>query len=251
MKSSSPVDYSSHEGVYRALRGRGASGWSSDDEYAAMARLIAPGLPPVTHGNPPRVLELGSGAGNLSTLLADQGYDVTGVDISETAVAWARERAAPQRAAFRVDNVVELASCEGASFDAVVDGHCLHCIIGDDRARCLESVHRVLKPGGVFVVLTMCGAVVAERLRASFDPLTRVVTVDGRPTRYIGGAEAIAAEVERAGFDIVMARVEARKSADEQDDLILYASKRCPDDFAESRGDQERTSSTAAWLARP
>ena len=227
MKASLSADYSLHEDVYRKLRARGATGWSSDDEYAVMFDLVAPALPPVALGVSPHVLELGSGAGNFSMMLAHEGYTVTGVDISGTAVDWANERARSSGTSvlFRVDDVVELSSCSDATFDAVVDGHCLHCIIGEDRAACLTAVHRVLRPGGVLVVLTMCGEVVDERLRESFDPLAQVMVVGGRPTRYIGSAEAIVEEVALAGFEINTVHVEARRTAAEQDDLVIRATK--------------------------
>lgn len=216
-------DYSAHDRVYRALRSRGATGWSDEGEYLAMMEIVAPALPAIVSGARPSVLELGSGAGNFSVMLASRGLNATGVDISPIAVAWANDRAVGTDAKFRVDNVVALESVSDATFDAVVDGHCLHCIVGDDRARCLEAVHRVLRPGGVFVMLTMCGAVLNERLSKVFDPLTGLIFTDGRPTRYIGSAEAITDEVARAGFVIDAVRVIARRSGDEQDDLVVYA----------------------------
>lgn len=227
MTSPLPVDYGTHDAVYRKLRERGAIGWSSDDEYAVMASLVTPLLPRATAEDSPRVLELGSGAGNFSMLLARRGYRVTGVDISSTSVEWAdeRQRRANTNAIFRVDNVVELSSCGDATFDAVVDGHCLHCIIGDDRARCLQAVRRVLKQGGVFVVLTMCGEVIDEEILRLFDPVTKIVVVADRPTRYIGTADAIVAEVANAGFDIDTVHVETRKTAVGQDDLVIRATK--------------------------
>jgi SAM-dependent methyltransferase len=175
------VDYARHDDIYRELVARGATGWSTSEQYAAMVNLVTPSLPPATNGISPRVLELGSGAGNLSGLLAGLGYTVTGVDISPTAVAWASERARQSGTSvvFRVDSVVVLGTCGDGEFDAVVDGHCLHCIIGDDRARCFSAVRRVLKPGGTFVVLTMCGDVLDKRLLQQFDPVNQVVMVEG------------------------------------------------------------------------
>jgi SAM-dependent methyltransferase len=187
-----PPDYSLHEGVYRSLRERNKAGWNDDDEYARMYELARHLLPAPDAGPAPRVLELGSGAGNFSMLLADKGYEVDGAEISPTAVAWANDRARGARAegAFRIDNVLELSTFGDEGFDAVIDGHCLHCIIGEDRARCLAAAWRVLKPGGVLVVLTMCGAVLDERTGSLFDPITGCVVVDGRPMRYIGSADS-------------------------------------------------------------
>ena len=119
---------------------------------------------------------------------------------------------------------MDLLSCDYATFDAVVDGHCLHCIIEDDRARCLQVVHRVLKHG-VFVVLTMCGEVPDEGILRLFDHATKVVAVNGKPTRYIGNADAIVAEVADTDFAIDTVHVEPRKTVAEQDDLVICATK--------------------------
>jgi len=222
-----PPDYSLHEGVYRSLRERNKAGWNDDHEYARMYELVRHLLPAASAGPTPRVLELGSGAGNFSMLLADKGYEVAGAEISPTAVAWANDRVRGSRAesAFRVDNVLDLSTFGDGEFDAVIDGHCLHCIIGADRARCLAAAWRVLKPGGMLVVLTMCGEVLDERVGHLFDPSNRCVVVDGRPMRYIGIAEDISLEVARAGFEVRVARVEPRRADDEQDDLVIQGFK--------------------------
>jgi len=207
------------------LRARGAAGWSPEEDYARMLDAVLPALPAASAAGAVRVLELGCGAGNLALRLAARGCAVTGVDISATAVAWATERTGTAAAVFRVDDVVTLRSCEDEGHDAVVDAHCLHCIIGDDRAQCLAAVYRVLKPGGVFVVLTMCGPVLDPGLRERFDAAAQVVVDDGRPTRHIGSAQGITAEIRAAGFALEAVRIDARRSAAEQDDLLVYALK--------------------------
>ncbi|MCF8211583.1 MAG: class I SAM-dependent methyltransferase [Rhodoferax sp.] len=223
-----PPDYAQHDTTYRRLRERGALGWDAADAgYAEMLSRVAPLLPVLVEGAPQQVLELGCGAGNFSVLLAQCGYAVTGVDIAPTAVDWAIERASALGvvAQFRVDSVLTLASCADAAMDVVVDGHCLHCIIGGDRARCLAAVLRVLQPGGVFVVLTMCGEVRNPRMLENFDPATRTTVHAGRPTRYIGDAASIVAEVAAAGFEVHTTQVISRKDDDDLDDLVVLAVK--------------------------
>ena len=223
-----PADYALHDKTYRHLRERNALGWDTEaDGYIDMLSLVEPALPALLEGTPQHVLELGCGAGNLSVLMARRGYSVIGVDIAPTAVDWAIERATENKvsAQFRVDNVLTLSTCNDASMDVVIDGHCLHCIIGEDRARCLAAVLRVLKPGGMFVVLTMCGDVANPRMLATFDPATRTTVHAGRATRYIGEADAIVAEVAAAGFRVDKFEIISRKDSDELDDLVVYALK--------------------------
>jgi SAM-dependent methyltransferase len=222
------TDYASHDLAYQKLRERGAIGWDNDSAiYAEMRATILPLLPSTASGSIQRVLEIGCGAGNASVMLAERGYEVTGIDIAPTAIDWAtvRAKSAAANASFRVDNVLDLATCKDAEFDAVVDGHCLHCIIGQDRQQCLASVHRVLKLGGVFVVLTMCGDVTNPRMLESFDPFSSTTVHSGRPTRYIGHPDLIAAEVVAAGFSIDKMDVIERKNVDDLDTLVIRAIK--------------------------
>lgn len=225
MTANLPVDYLMHDALYRRIRESGASGWGSDDEVRFLLDQVLPWLPPI----PPiaSLLELGCGAGNLSLMLAHRGYNVTGVDIAPTAIEWAVARALSARvaASFTVGDVVTLGQFADAAFDAVVDGHCLHCIIGTDRAQCLRAVYRVLRPGGNFVVATMCGEVIDDRLRELFDPHSSTVVIQGRPTRHIGPADDIVAEVASAGFDIVSVNVVSRRDPTEQDDLLILAQR--------------------------
>jgi SAM-dependent methyltransferase len=224
-----PPDYSLHDDLYRKLRKGGGNGWNDEqaDSYEEMLQFISPELPPVAHDNSVQTLEIGCGAGNFSMLLAQHGFTVTGVDISPTAIDWAVERAiaAGKDVRFGVDNVLSLQTCSDSTFDLVVDGHCLHCIIGEDRAICLASIWRVLKAGGSFVVLTMCGEVTNQRMLKSFDHDRKFTLHQGQPTRYIGDVDAIVSEVTSAGFVAETVRVVPRKDADDLDNLIIRARK--------------------------
>lgn len=80
-------------------------------------------------------------------------------------------------------------------FDAVIDGNCLHCLIGADRARALVEVRRILRPSGVFVVSTMCGEPRSEEARARFHVRTRCLVQNGRPYRTLLPADEIVREM--------------------------------------------------------
>lgn len=124
-----------------------------------------------------RLLDLGCGAGRHAIELAKRGYDVTGVDISPFMLAEARKRAAEAgvEVTFVQLNLSDLGSAlRGTSFDAAI---CL-CesglgVLGEEADfRFLQDVHRLLKPGGGFV-LTGLNAMRRYRNPGShFDPIT-------------------------------------------------------------------------------
>ena len=104
--------------------------------------------------------------GDIAIWLGLEGYEAYGMDIAPSAIAWAKEKAQAQQSQvqFTVGSVLDLAAYPDNFFHLVVDGRCLHCIIGPDRAATLASVYRVLQPGGGFLVQSMCGEVMGESL---------------------------------------------------------------------------------------
>jgi len=63
-------------------------------------------------------------------------------------------------------------------------------------------VFRVLKPGGAFIVRTMCGDVIDEKLKHNFDPINRTLVTEGIAQRYFGFPDDILAEIRQVGFRI-------------------------------------------------
>jgi ubiquinone/menaquinone biosynthesis C-methylase UbiE len=108
-------------------------------------------------------------------------------------------------------------------FDYILDGHCLHCIIGNDRKKLLSETLRVLKPGGIFFSETMCGEVKAEEWRKRFDESTRCLMIKDVAERYIGLPEDIVEEFKSAGFELIS--YEISPDPDAQDDLRILAVK--------------------------
>ncbi|WP_435346092.1 class I SAM-dependent methyltransferase [Haloarchaeobius sp. HRN-SO-5] len=96
-----------------------------------------------------RVLDLGCGSGRATAALADRGFDVVGVDLSETMLDIATDL--HPDVPFRHDDATDL-DFPDESFDYV-----LFAMSGIDdlrpaavRMRAILEAWRVLKPGGVF-----------------------------------------------------------------------------------------------------
>jgi len=110
-------------------------------------------------GRPVRsVLDLGCGTGAHSLLLAERGYRVTGVDLSEAMVCRAREKAEAMdpppsggRPAFLAGDLRRLEL--GETFDAVIMMFAVLCYMQSDcdLVAALRAVRRHLKPGGLFI----------------------------------------------------------------------------------------------------
>jgi len=97
-----------------------------------------------------RVLDLGCGTGATAAALSGRfGCVVTGVDPSAEMLAVARERA-PQ--ATFVEGVVEALPLAHATVQRALMQTSVHLV---DRRRAFAEVHRVLEPGGRFVIATI------------------------------------------------------------------------------------------------
>lgn len=219
--------YEGHDGLYRIRKANAQVGWETAEGVAENLASLAIALQSPHMPQSGKVLEAGCGAGDLALWLAAKGYSVHGVDISPTAVVWAREKAQQRglQADFQVGDVTNLAAYPADTFDFVLDGYCLHCIIGQDRSAFLESVQRVLKPGGIFHVRTMCDDPTTDACRQNYDPATRCQVYGDIVTRYYGRAHAIQAEIVAAGFQVVTMTVERPRDGAGQDLLFLDARK--------------------------
>ena len=102
---------------------------------------------------PKKVLEFGCGAGRNAIYLARQGCSVVGVDISENALQWAKERAESENLniEFMHSNIFDL-SLEENSFDLIYDSGCFHHIAPHRRITYLTNIHKYLKANGHFAL---------------------------------------------------------------------------------------------------
>ena len=105
-----------------------------------VARELSPGAP---------VLDLGCGAGVPATRwLADRGFDVTGVDLSERQLDLARERV--PGATFLKADMTDL-DFDAGTFDAVVAFHSIIHVPREEHPALLGKIRRWLKGDGLFL----------------------------------------------------------------------------------------------------
>ncbi|MFQ5860002.1 MAG: class I SAM-dependent methyltransferase [Dehalococcoidia bacterium] len=122
----------------------GRAPWDMDGPRPEIVRRVESGkLAPC------RAIDLGCGTGDNVIYLAQQGFDVTGVDISSRAIGKARCKAGEARLspAFLVADVTDLHQVQGP-FGLVVDNGCLHSLLGKGRRQAyVRTLIRLTQPG--------------------------------------------------------------------------------------------------------
>ncbi len=152
------------------------------------------------HGQHPRaILDLACGTGTVARLLAQRGYELTGVDLSEGMLEVARRKAEEERLpiAFHAQDAAEL-DLGTQRFDSVV---CLfdslNYLLEPPRLQAaLERICAHLNPGGTFIFDVNTEYALAQgmfnqsctrrdeplhyRWRSRYDPQTRLCTIHMR-----------------------------------------------------------------------
>jgi SAM-dependent methyltransferase len=102
---------------------------------------------------PCKAIDLGCGAGNYAIYLAGRGFQVTGVDLSPTAIRIAKKNAEAKGAKcdFIVADVIEEPYKLDQSWDFAYDWGLLHHTFPEHRPRYVENVHRILNPKGKYL----------------------------------------------------------------------------------------------------
>lgn len=114
---------------------------------AAWMQLLTAKMPAA----PAHVADLGCGTGTLSVLLADNGYDVDGVDFSPEMIKRAVAKAAGRSHVRFLSGDAYAPQLAPAAYDAVLSRHVLWAM--PDPSIALRRWIRLLKPEGVLVLV--------------------------------------------------------------------------------------------------
>ena len=144
--------------------------------------------------------EFGCGTGTTALRLASSVGHLTATDISNEMIAIAREKAATEgvvNVSFEVATP-DASTFPDAAFDVVLGFNVLHLVAARDAA--LRGVHRVLKPGGLFIYKTPCLAEMNPAIRL----LVPLMQAFGRaPYVAFFSAEELERTIVDAGFEII------------------------------------------------
>lgn len=171
------------------------------------------------HGAPSapcKVLDLGCGIGDISVAMAEQGFEVTGIEYSEVAYNEAKDilwAGTPKITFLRGDALEADTLVPAGQWDFVTAFNLLHCFVSDeDRKKFYAVVRKLLKPEtGRFYFATMCGMPGSQiALRTKIDPATRIGS-SGR--RLHLEAKAIFAELAANGLAVEESRLHSYNSA--------------------------------------
>ncbi len=105
----------------------------------------------------PRVLDLGCGPGLYATRLYNKGYQVTGIDISENSIRYARETAEKEDAKITYIHGSYLELDEIEAFDLAILIYCDYSVLSpEERQKLLKNIMKALRKGGklIFDVFT-------------------------------------------------------------------------------------------------
>jgi O-antigen biosynthesis protein len=99
-----------------------------------------------------RVLDLASGEGYGTAILARTASSVVGVEIDERSVEHSRLNYLSDRVSFAVADAHDLSTFEDGAFEAVVAFEMIEHV--DDQQRVLDEIRRVLEPDGILIIST-------------------------------------------------------------------------------------------------
>jgi len=143
---------------------QGDTPWDTGQPSSELQRVVAEVPIP-----PGRALELGCGTGTNAIWLAQQGFDVTALDLSALAVEKARQRAAKAGVRFLACDVTQPPAEVTGPFDFCFDRGCYHAVRRENAQGYVAALRRLTHPGSLALIL-------AGNAREPHDPGPPVVT---------------------------------------------------------------------------
>ncbi len=145
MTDNAPQDRQSR---FSAIYASGQMPWGAAEPPPEVMTLVA-------DLSPGKALDLGCGYGRTAIYLAQQGWQVDGIDFVPEAIAEAKKRAeiaqASDQIQFWAASVADLHFLED-EYDAAFDVGCLHALPENEMRQYRDELLRLLRPGAVYLL---------------------------------------------------------------------------------------------------
>ncbi|XOV84033.1 MAG: class I SAM-dependent methyltransferase [bacterium] len=146
-----------------------------------------------------QVLEFGCGTGSTALQHAPHVAHIVATDVSAAMIGIGRDKARQEgieNITFSQSGVEDFAAPDG-SFDMILALNLMHLLPDPDAA--LAKIHRLLKPGGIFVSSTVC---LADRMWFLRPVIPLLQWIGKAPYVSFLHADEVLAEVASAGFEV-------------------------------------------------
>lgn len=174
-----------YEWLYRIIRLlRIPIGWVFGT-HPELAELVESG-----RIEPGRAVDLGCGTGREAIYLAGKGFEVTGVDISPTAIRMAKQDAVSQGVDvdFVVDDLTDLQHLEG-EFDFLLDFGALNDLDAQQRDAYMENLRELGAADSQMLLMCFDNKLPSEEIQQRFQQTHEIEPLPSK--RETGGRRAL------------------------------------------------------------
>ncbi len=100
-----------------------------------------------------KAIVIGCGLGDDAVALEEAGFEVTAIDISETAINWCKERFAHTDVDFRVQDIFKLPEDMLAQFDFIFEARTIQSIPLEFRDKTIQAISSLMAPQSKVLVV--------------------------------------------------------------------------------------------------
>lgn len=154
-----------------------------------------------------RLLELGSGSGNLTARLRGHAQ-IVAVDISTEMGRIARGKVGDAPVEWAISDLLEYVATPGDPFDVVVSTYAIHHLTAAEKTVLIAAVGARLRPGGVWLVgdLMVESEAAADTLKEQFRTAGQGWVAEAMDEEFFWDLSRCLPLLERQGFEVTTRR---------------------------------------------